>query len=667
MAVLYPDSQKTKVIFISDAEQQFYDACRSQLGNDWKVYYSCNLSAMEDENGLRDNEIDFVAYHKDIGIIVIEVKGGRIHYDRDLSVFYSVNRNDERFKIKDPFKQALVWKSRFFRYLRKKGIKVPICHAVCFPSVEETEFPVMASVEPQILIGRSKIKSLEKSLIELAHASLPKREEEGIKDVSLQLDKILAGTTFTSKLFLRDYIDSQNFKVKDIEEVSDSLLTPIATSSRLGIEGEAGTGKTILALLLAKKFLLEGKRVLLLSSNLLLNLFFKKEIGDGVEIYTYIELAALFDVNLLEPSKGFEGDRKDWLQFAGPEKLKKAISSSGKKYDAVICDEAQDVQPFWWEAYEELLAKESRLYLFFDRSQGVFGAGGEGEKFIPEDILPVPSNYFPLVNNYRNTREIAGFARAFRTGRSILQSHCGRIGYIPEIITYKDHEDCQRLLGGLLRKLTRTEKLETHEITLLSARDPNAKDSVLYQCNEVAKYPLYRLIHKRKTDWAEATAPKGSVALSTIVGFKGLETPVGVLLNLSEYNLPLTHPILSSLVYVACSRAKHMLYVFVKVGDPKLKIMQKALRQLDASGGLVLHGANLDFEFVGTVAHYNPDRVGWLKVSDPAFQRSNIMFFPEDVKKAGLSGLKVGSKLKFRPQVEGLATIACDLKLPESA
>ena len=46
----------------------------------------------------------------------------------------------------------------------------------------------------------------------------------------------------------------------------------------------------------------------------------------------------------------------------------------------------------------------------------------------------------------------------------------------------------------------------------------------------------------------------------------------------------------------------------------------------------------------------------------PLSKKSTIMFFPHDVRAAGLDGLKVGDNLRFRPRVEGHSTIAADLK-----
>ena len=119
MAHLFPDSKKSRVIFASGAEENFYDKCIHLSGN-WRVYYSCTLSQMEDREGLKDNEMDFVCYHPKFGIILIEVKGGRIRYDVDRSKWFSMNRHGESFPIKDPFQQVLTFKSRFLRYLRKK-------------------------------------------------------------------------------------------------------------------------------------------------------------------------------------------------------------------------------------------------------------------------------------------------------------------------------------------------------------------------------------------------------------------------------------------------------------------------------------------------------------------------------------------------------------------
>ena len=661
MALMYPDTSSARVIFASRAEEAFYEACRDSLSDAWTVYYSRTLSTVDRDSGLKDNEIDFVLYHRQYGVLVIEVKGGRIRHNAQNGKFYSINRYGETFKIKDPFQQALVWKSRFWRVLRNRNIKVPVSHAVAFPSVHESEIEESAAIVPAIVIGRQKMASLASALKNLVTHVQPKHHLK-FDDVTGDLHDVLWGKDFTSKLFLKDYLTSHDLRVKDVEVIQETLVQPIAASPRLAIEGEAGTGKTLVALLLARHFRGQGKRVLMLSSNRLLNQYLKSEAGSGVEVKTYIELGEGFGVHLLNPHPDFEGSRDDWSQYEAPDRLIKAITASEQRYDVLLCDEAQDVQPFWWEAVEAVLATEdSRFLIFFDRSQGIFGAGGSEKGFVPEEVLPFAPPYFPLVYNYRTTREIASFSRSFRTGSQIIQSHCGRLGYIPELVVYDDAQDCRGKLGRLFRKLFREEDVSTSDVTLLSARNPKTAESVVKPSDIIARYGL-RLLSADHAQSSNTGAASNKVDLSTIGGFKGLETPIAILLNLSEYNLSLDNPIMSSLVYVACTRAKHMLYIMVQKDDPKRAAFEAALKTIKNTGGMVLEGSDANFEFVGSVSHYNPDRVGWLSVNDPAFEKSTIMFFPHDVRAAGLDGLKTGDNLRFRPRVEGHSTIAADLK-----
>ncbi len=662
MALMYPDTNNTRVIFASRAEEIFYEACRNSLSDAWTVYYSRTLSTIDRDSGMKNNEIDFVLYHRAYGVVVIEIKGGRIRHDTQSGKFFSINRYDETFEIKDPFQQALVWKSRFWRVLRNRNIKVPVSHAVAFPSVHESEIEESAAITPAIVIGRQKIASLASALKNLVTQVQPARHLN-FEDVSDGLHDILWGRDFTSKLFLKDYLSSHDLRVKDVEVIQETLVQPIAASARLAIEGEAGTGKTLVAILLARYFRSQGKRVLMLSSNRLLNEYLKTEAGSEVTVKTYIELGESFGVHLLNPPPDFESRREDWSQYEAPDRLIKAITASQQRYDVLLCDEAQDVQPFWWEGIEKVLAEEdSRFLVFFDRSQGIFGAGGSEHGFVPEEVLPIAQPYFPLVYNYRTTREIATFSRNFRTGTKVMQSHCGRLGYIPEIIVYEDAQDCRGKLGRLFRKLFREEEVSTQDVTILSARNPKTPESVLKPTDVIARYKMRQLSANQTQSSNSSEASVNSVNMSTISGFKGLETPIAILLNLSEYRLPIDNPIMASLVYVACTRAKHMLYIMVQKDDPKRDAFEAALKAIKNTGGMVLEGSDANFEFSGTVSHYNPDRLGWLTVSDPAFEKSTIMFFPHDVKAAGLDGLKTGDNLRFRPRVEGHSTIATDLK-----
>jgi hypothetical protein len=660
MARLYPDSAKSRVVFGSSAEERFYNECRSGLPDAWRVYYSLTLSNLEKGDGLVDNEADFLLYHPSFGVLVVEVKGGRIGFDPQVGQFYTLNRHDERFNIKNPFQQALNWKSRFLRVLRARGIKVPVSHAVCFPNVNESDIPPSAGVEPEIIIGRERLADLSNALRDMIKKIQPERYLK-FADVAAELDKLCIGSQFATRLHIRDYIDSHEARVKDIENLHEALLTPVSGQNRLAIEGEAGTGKTMLAVLLATSLRSQGKSVLLLTSNPQLNVVLRERAGDGIDVMSYVELGQTFGISLLEPAQGFTGTERDWIQYEAPQRFSDAVEKSDKRYDVVICDEAQDAEPFWWESIEKILLPdvESRFYILFDRSQGVFGAGGQ-EKFVPEETLPIPGPYFPLVHNYRMTSEIAAFSREFRTGGSVLRSHSDRLGYVPELIIYKDAEDCLEKVKVLLRRLVFEERLRPDEIAILSGRKPDADESVIKGQVDLTGLPLHFLQYGGKAH-NQAVTQRGRVTVSTIQGFKGLEASVGIMLNLSEYNLPISNPLMSSLMYVASTRAKHLLFVFVREGDDKATAISKAVSSVHSTGTLVVDGTSSDNEMTGVITHYNPDRVGWITIDDRNFRKNSIMFFPHDVQQSGAGSIKVGDRLKFRTTLEGPAMIATDI------
>ncbi|MFK7871774.1 MAG: NERD domain-containing protein [Oligoflexales bacterium] len=662
---IFPDSKKIRVVFASRAEELLYEECVSQLKGDWRVYYSCNLSDVDQQRGLQDNEIDFVLYHPKWGLFVVEVKGGRVRYDKDARSYFSVDRYDRSHRIKNPFKQALVWKSRFYRYLKKRSVHVPMVHVVCLPSVDAQNFPEMSGVEKKLLVGRAEMNDLERNFIQIAEASHQSHYLD-FKDVGTKLDTILVGSNFSTKLHIRDYIDHHELKVKDYETIYETLMTPIASREQLAVEGEAGTGKTLIAILLATHFRDQDQKVLLLSSNPVLNSFLKDQVGVGIEVETYVDFAKKFGVNLLKSPSGYEGSKTDWSQIDAPVLFRDYVDKleENERFDVLICDEAQDVQPFWWDPIRALVKENGRFYLFFDRSQGVFGSGGSDKKFDPDEALPIPGPFFPLVHSYRTTKEIASFARPFRTGGDVLHSHCGRMGYVPEVIEYSDENDFQVQMTRLVRKLVFQEFLQPDEVTLLSAREPDHEASMMKNIHEIARLKIHRMKVKEGDEWKKINAGKNQIALSTISKFKGLETKVGIIVNISEYNLPLSNPIMSSLFYVACTRAKHMLYVFVKKDTDKSFYLKKSLDNIDHSGTMVVRGGERDFRLTGVVRYYNSDRVGWLRISENNVDKKMIMFFPEDVKIAGLSNLiEKGTKLDFRLQAESHEVCAVDLQL----
>lgn len=662
MATMIPDTAKQRVVFPSSAEEIFYRAASTGLGAGWRVYYSCVLSAFEPGEGIQSNEIDFVLWHPSAGFVVIEVKGGRIQIEN--GEFFSINRQGEKFRIQNPFNQALVWKNRFYRFLKRENMRMPVCHAVCLPNLDESELPVTAGVERELVIGRGRLARLDQTLNEIVRKSHLEKYLKFVNPGEKAIDRLVNGSHYESRKYLREYIDHHDLRVADIESIQESLVTPVTSALRLGIEGEAGTGKTMLAAMLARRYRDEGARVLFTSSNPLLNERLRADTGRGVDVMTYSELASRFGVELLRVPSGYHGKLEDWIQFDGPEKLKQAIgqldAADPRRYDVILCDEAQDVQPFWWEAIESLLSdpQTGRFYLFFDRSQGVFGSGGGETLFVPEQVLPVAPPYFPLVHNYRTTKEISTFAREFRTGKQVLQSHSARSGFMPQVVTYKDREDAQKKLEALLLDLVRREHVRPDEIALVSARNPRSPESILAG------------MKSSSLGIDDGVAAPGGVQVATVAGFKGLEAKAAILVNFSEHKMEISNPIMSSMMYVATTRARHVLIVMLREGDSKMDAVSAALKAAaipGSVGSLVIDRSEEVFEAEGVVTFFDPDRMGSLTIDDGERGRRSFMFFPYDLVRAGLGNIRVGMRLLFRPRQIGEVVVASDFRLPRAS
>ncbi len=146
---------------------------------------------------------------------------------------------------------------------------------------------------------------------------------------------------------------------------------------------------------------------------------------------------------------------------------------------------------------------------------------------------------------------------------------------------YDSREDFKQKSQLLLQKLLEEEGLSAEDLAIISARRPSADASVLKGLKSLGRFPIHELGSTSSRTWKEVSAPRGTIPLATVQSFKGLECNVALLVNFSEYNLPLSHPLMSSLLYVAATRAKHMLYIFLQKNDEKATALATAIDEIN--------------------------------------------------------------------------------------
>ncbi len=556
----------------SPAERRIFQKLRDDPSTtEWVVLHSLNLTRT---SKWQYGEIDFVVIVPGNGIVCLEVKGGGVACHS--GQWSSIDRNGNRHSLgKSPFEQA-----RESMFALKQAIqnhfgfgdeaRCPIAYGVVFPDVAcppiSPEFERWEVIDHHDLgepIYRHVMKIVRNRLREL-------QPYRGAKLPTASQAKSI--TSFLRPDF--EMVVTKNVIIGRIEEKLISLTKEQYTyldmyeyNPRCLFRGAAGTGKTMLAVEFARRAARDGKKTLVVCFNRLLAVWIRDQIGmDGVVANNWHDVARQFilkssvrDDFLEEEGETLGGNDEGRISqffseryhlYAG-EALTEHIEREGAPFDYLVIDEAQDI-----------LGDENTVKFLDDSLKGGLG---EGEwavfgDFTPQQALfaipPNPSkilgNYagniptLPLTMNCRNTPQIAnemskvsGFDIKCRIGAEMGMGVRRKRWNTPErLVKYLDDE---------MEHLIKRDKLRIEDIVVLS---PNQlKNSPLSEAGYLGGFPIADITQRDM----EIAHP--SVRFSTIQAFKGLESPVVILV----YDQKRDDDWLKSLLYVGMSRAKSLL------------------------------------------------------------------------------------------------------------
>ena len=223
------------------AEVRLYDLLRLQLGQEWVVFYSVAWLAPTRGDVPRDGETDFIVAHPGKGILLIEVKGGRIRFDGQRRQWISKDRDGVDYAI-DPFQQvreskyALLNKLKALRALKNRWIE--LSHAVAFVDVERPRHAVTPDAPPEIIIGADDLARLPDRIEEiLAYSQVGSswRSEHGALLV-VELTRLLAQTTELRKP-LASQTSEEEREIVRLTEEQFRLLDNLSRVRRAAIGG----------------------------------------------------------------------------------------------------------------------------------------------------------------------------------------------------------------------------------------------------------------------------------------------------------------------------------------------------------------------------------------------------------------------------------------------
>jgi len=346
------------------------------------------------------------------GILILEVKGGSVYVEQ--GAWYSLDRNEVSHKLENPISQA---RRNMFAVLKSlnecrrfHGRFVPVGYSAVLPDtwtwseeVSDQRFFVFQEHLQQNLLGKlEELIGFWRHLWEdYSSNCIDLTQNDFEKIVS-----IFAPTVELKKRPLRRSIEDFQEQVLTLTEEQFSILKSLSCNNKAIITGAAGTGKTLLAMEKARQVAGHGHKTLFTCPNRLLSEYVKSQLEDidNLEVMNFHQLCYSWAIkagynDLIDPDGP---DRHNVLFGYYKEKLPEVLFDASDviedKYEAVIVDEAQEMDKLYWDALQCCMVEDNPIfYIFCDPNQAIWHLDNE---------LPFSGLTFHLDKNLRNSRSV---------------------------------------------------------------------------------------------------------------------------------------------------------------------------------------------------------------------------------------------------------------------
>jgi hypothetical protein len=553
----------------SAGEDRLAAALEAQLKPPWRLYRNVAWLGKAPGKEPQDGEADVVIAHPDLGVMVIEVKGGGVRRtgpDR----WESVDRSGAVHNIKDPFAQA----TRAMHGLRRTCEDVPgwpaasarFTRAIAFPDATYDPHPAAPDGPREIVIDRDDLANAAKRVRDIFDwwsASGDASTDGAPLTVAGMgaLDALLARPMEIPSPLAAGIAADEELIALSAQQFG--LLDSLTAQRRALILGVAGSGKTLLAAEKARRLAAQGFDVLLTCFNRPLAEHLAATIGrtKGVTVSTFHRLAESLgqEAGLIGPDPAHDTSYFDTL----PEVLDRALGMLPEhRYDAIVVDEGQDLDSVWWLPLLDLLRDSERgiVYVFGDANQDLYHAREPAELGV---VMPESPPTYYLNEDRRCTRSIHEFAARYAVpdAGAPPATSVGPRGRAVEVVMYPDgdEEACRKAVAKVLRGILDAGKVVASDVVVLTPRSPRSSWLMHPDGKPVEAWP-YRFMPEYGPEGAVLPAPTrgGEVRVATVHRFKGLESPVVVLAEIDERISPED---VASLLYVGATRARSHLVV----------------------------------------------------------------------------------------------------------
>ena len=504
----------------------------------------------------RDRELDFLVIHPDLGLVILEVKGRGVEPQGE---HWIRKHPDGRVEVLDetPGEQLLEQQYLLLNYLKGalQGFVPQVTRVLAVPFLPIGDEDALGPDLPACrILTRNKLKSPYLALRAAvtggqdweAWKCTPEGRKHQVRPGVLRgLLEVL-----TPKLLpppnLQDLLAEEG-RLQD--EAACTLLDHLASNfacGRFSVAGGPGSGKSLLARQTARLWAAEGRRVLMVAFNRALTYATQCALDDlvstdQVSVSTYHDLAA----NLLAQAGRKPANENDdrFFNHQLPDGLTALLAEPNavsEHWDALVVDEAQDLDPVWVSALLGLLNDPIRdpILVLQDPAQSLYREA--------KHELGQPWRIDLSLRQHPALRRAACLAFpgcGWSPPNEVPED--GALTFLPS-----SPGTWRRDLEAQLQRLA-DDGIIPKQVMVLSNRRPVSLG--LEDGESLGPWTLNAI-----RDWWEEDKA-GQVRVGTVHAFKGLEADVVIYLAPA-----ITGPDVPRLAYTAYSRARHRLIVLEK-------------------------------------------------------------------------------------------------------
>lgn len=349
------------------------------------VHVFCRLKLL-DETANRDRELDFLLLHPELGLVLIEVKGGRIAFDGQ--TWSRVAAGGLEPMRESPGAQLDAQQYLLLNTLKRRspGFMPQLTRFLALPHMDLEGRDLGPDLPNLRILDKPKLARLPPALRAgvlggldaEAFAASERARYCRIPEARLpELVAALEPDLLPPPSLRETWAEEERLQ----DEAADTMLGHLAgnfAAGRFHLKGAPGSGKSLLGRRTAALWAAEGRKVLHIAYNRAL-VYATQTAMDQAGLTGRVDVATFHDFAVtqlhaagLAPEAG--DDLQGFFDRRLPEMLAANLDRVPDLWDALVVDEAQDLEPAWVQTLTRLLREPDQdpVLLLEDPSQGLY-------------------------------------------------------------------------------------------------------------------------------------------------------------------------------------------------------------------------------------------------------------------------------------------------------